>query len=270
MSTAKKKAETSSMAMALAQFQMQADATAKSGTNPHFRAAYSTLQDVIEVVREGTQFGLCYTQVLGVDEYGEFVKTILMHESGETIESRVSVKAKKDDAQGMGSGITYARRYGLAAIYGIAPDDDDDGNAAVASLRSNSGRNAPPPSNTQLPDPPKADLSPSNAKIILGLIKQGKVEEARKLIKVHKRTKDQDAQFKAAFDAASKPKPPVPEEDFQKALSLISEGDADGARNLLKPFTLHPDQVEMLRMTEVSYNDANALLGAAIETPKGK
>ena len=52
-----------------------------------------------------------------------------MHESGEWISGRLRVTPVKDDPQGLGSAITYGRRYGLAAIVGVAPEDDD-GNAA--------------------------------------------------------------------------------------------------------------------------------------------
>ena len=60
------------------------------------------------------------------------VETILAHESGQWIQSELCMPLAKNDPQGVGSAITYGRRYGLAAIVGIVADDDDDGNAASA------------------------------------------------------------------------------------------------------------------------------------------
>ena len=58
------------------------------------------------------------------------VETVLAHESGEWISGELLLPLTKADAQGVGSAITYGRRYGLAAIVGIVADEDDDGNAA--------------------------------------------------------------------------------------------------------------------------------------------
>jgi len=60
------------------------------------------------------------------------VKTVFIHESGETLECTIPLFLGKRDMQGLGSAITYARRQGLMAMSGVAPDDDD-GNAAVAT-----------------------------------------------------------------------------------------------------------------------------------------
>ena len=64
------------------------------------------------------------------DNGNRYVKTVFVHASGETLECRVPLIVGKNDMQGYGSAVTYARRYGLMAMAGIAPDDDD-GNAAV-------------------------------------------------------------------------------------------------------------------------------------------
>ena len=75
------------------------------------------------------------------------VETILAHESGQWIQSELCMPLAKNDPQGVGSAITYGRRYGLAAIVGIVADDDDDGNAA--SLKSGNGHVQPPTKNQQ-------------------------------------------------------------------------------------------------------------------------
>ena len=62
----------------------------------------------------------------------DYVETVLTHASGEFISEKLHIVPTKDDPQGLGSCITYARKYGLSAIAGIAPDDsDDDGEAAM-------------------------------------------------------------------------------------------------------------------------------------------
>lgn len=74
--------------------------------------------------------GIALIQPTGEDESGRFVETILIHgESGEQLSCRVPLIVQKNDMQGFGSAVTYARRYGLMAMAGIAPEDDD-GNAA--------------------------------------------------------------------------------------------------------------------------------------------
>jgi hypothetical protein len=72
---------------------------------------------------------IAYVQVLEAEEERSYVRTMLIHKSGQTISGRMLVKPTKNDMQGLGSAITYARRYGLQAITGL-PTEDDDGNHA--------------------------------------------------------------------------------------------------------------------------------------------
>ena len=107
----------------------------RGGSNPHFRSSYSTLEEVIAVAETATEFGITFTQLTDftVIEGGviEYVKTWIIHESGERLEARTLIKAKdKSNPQQMGSGITYAKRYGLQAALGI-PSEDDVANAAT-------------------------------------------------------------------------------------------------------------------------------------------
>jgi hypothetical protein len=80
-----------------------------------------------------TKHGIAVIQPTFDDESGRYVKTILIHgETGETLECRVPLIVQKNDMQAYGSAVTYARRYGLMGMAGIAPDDDD-GQAAVTA-----------------------------------------------------------------------------------------------------------------------------------------
>lgn len=103
----------------------------KNATNPHFKSKYVDLAACIEAVDEPfLANGIAMYQETFEDASGVTVETVLLHESGEMIRcGRLHVPASKQDPQGYGSALTYARRYSLMAACGIAPEDDD-GNAA--------------------------------------------------------------------------------------------------------------------------------------------
>jgi len=103
----------------------------KTSTNPHFKSKYAALDACIEAVNDALlDNGIAMYQQTFEDESGVTVETVFLHESGETIRSgKLHVPASKQDPQGYGSALTYARRYSLMAACGIAPEDDD-GNAA--------------------------------------------------------------------------------------------------------------------------------------------
>lgn len=103
----------------------------KTSTNPAFRSKYVALDGCIEAVIDSLNSnGIALLQPTHECESGVTVETIFLHESGESLSGgRLHVPAAKQDAQGYGSALTYARRYSLMAACGIAPEDDD-GNAA--------------------------------------------------------------------------------------------------------------------------------------------
>lgn len=115
------------IATAMATFQEEVKNITKDGTNPFFKSKYATLENLRETVKEPLHAnGLSYSQF--PDEDG--LTTILMHVSGEWMMATARLQAKDQTPQGQGSAITYMRRYALAAILGLATEDDDDGNAA--------------------------------------------------------------------------------------------------------------------------------------------
>lgn len=103
----------------------------KTSTNPHFRSKYVDLAGCIEAVVDALNAaGIALIQRTSEDSTGVTVETVFVHESGEMLEcGKLHVPASKQDPQGYGSALTYARRYSLMAAAGIAPEDDD-GNAA--------------------------------------------------------------------------------------------------------------------------------------------
>lgn len=123
-----------SLAKALAAAQGELTDAAKTSTNPGFKSKYADLAEVLQTVRPVlSKHGLSVVQGPGsyTKELGTVaVTTVLLHSSGEFIQTVLQVPVTKPDAQGVGGAITYGRRYSLAAMVGIA-QDDDDGNTAV-------------------------------------------------------------------------------------------------------------------------------------------
>lgn len=120
------------IAAALAKAQAAMENVAKDRENPHFRSRYATLAGVLDEVRPKlAQQGISIIQApVNGDGNNIGVATRLLHSSGQWIESAVFVQPTKFDAQGVGSVLTYLRRYSLMAVAGVGPEDDD-GNAAV-------------------------------------------------------------------------------------------------------------------------------------------
>ena len=120
------------LATALSKAQSEMKGAAKKSVNPFFNSGYADLHTVIESSFPSlTKYGLSVIQG-NESQPGEFfVTTMLLHESGQWIKSRLKMPIEKATAQSVGSVITYGRRYGLSAITGIA-QYDDDGNAATA------------------------------------------------------------------------------------------------------------------------------------------
>ena len=119
------------LATALAKAQGELENASKSSNNPHFKSKYADLAEIINTTRPVfSSHGLSVTQCPSFEAGVVSVETILMHSSGQWMSSTISAPVSKQDAQGVGSAITYCRRYALAAVAGIA-QEDDDANSAV-------------------------------------------------------------------------------------------------------------------------------------------
>ena len=136
------KPQIKNMAEALLEFQKLAVSASKDSKNPHFKSNYASLEAVISAANQATQFGICFTQEIDFEFHGDtgmtFVRTVIIHApSGENRESRTPIRSKDpSDPQKMGSGITYAKRYGLQSLLGL-PSEDDDGNDASKTPKHN-------------------------------------------------------------------------------------------------------------------------------------
>lgn len=125
--------EMKSLYKALAKFRQQLKQPAKDGSNPCLKSTYVTLDGVIKAVDtalEGT--GLSYIQEAATSDGLPAVRTVLFHEDGGTLASGWLSLPLKNGAtpQDVGSLLTYAKRYQLAAFFGVSSDVDDDGNSA--------------------------------------------------------------------------------------------------------------------------------------------
>ncbi len=116
---------------ALSKAQAEVENATKGSVNPHFKSRYADLAEVLNTARPVfAKHGLCILQSTAFDGSLVHVETVIGHSSGGLICSTASCVPAKSDAQGIGSATTYLRRYGAAAMCGIA-QEDDDGNAAA-------------------------------------------------------------------------------------------------------------------------------------------
>ncbi len=133
---------------ALAKAQAKMKAAALNATNPHFNAAYAGLDAIWEACREPlAENELAVVQTTREDQDGTAVLTTLGHSSGEFIRSKLYITPRERTSQAVGSAITYARRYSLAAITGVAPKgDDDDGEKSMGrDAKGKTAQAAKPP-----------------------------------------------------------------------------------------------------------------------------
>ena len=146
------------LAEALAKAQGAIKHALKDSTNPHFKSSYADLASIWEACRkELSDNGLSVVQPCDFNEVGGLiVETTLMHSSGEWISGKLFMPVPQATPQGIGSAITYARRYSLAAMVGIAPDDDD-GEAAHGRGTAVRPVTAPPTAPPATTDPKDAE-----------------------------------------------------------------------------------------------------------------
>lgn len=137
---------------ALAKVQGDMTAAPKGATNPHFRTSYADLSSIIQAVTDPcSRYGVARYQPVWTNDRGEIVITTRIAHAGEWAEADLIMPVDKKNAQGVGSAITYGKRYGLAAMLGVATVDDD-GNGAAASPPPR--RPAPPERRASKPKPP--------------------------------------------------------------------------------------------------------------------
>lgn len=123
------------LATALSKAQGQIDDATKGSVNPAFRSRYADIAAVRAAIREPLAVNdLCLVQFPRTVDGGIEVETMILHKSGEYMAETLKMPLSKHDAQGVGSAITYARRYAIMSMLALA-SEDDDGNAASANVK---------------------------------------------------------------------------------------------------------------------------------------
>ncbi|HDR7659232.1 TPA: ERF family protein [Bacillus wiedmannii] len=148
------------LAKSLVKFNLEVNKIAKDADNPFFKNNYATLDTIIDEIRPIlSKHGLSIMQIPSGDGQNVTLKTLLLHESGEWLESdELTMKPVKNDPQAVGSCITYARRYSLAAFLSLNTGEDDDGNGATY------GKDKPKPKGNSGQAPSKSQGSGGNGK----------------------------------------------------------------------------------------------------------
>ena len=248
------------IATAMVKAQKEFGPALKSSTNPHFRSRYADLSACVEAVIDAlNNNGIALIQKCHESDTGVNVETLLLHESGESLSCGVlHVPASKQDPQGYGSALTYARRYSLMAACGIAPEDDD-GNAASRTAR-NPLDSIPKLAGVAIPTPtPKVDLEtikediPSSVKTTLPSPGSVRLQIPGKDAIECKNIEEFISQYNTVADKVANSK-----------LTL-----ADKQKKLLEFNTLNKDTIEMLSpiqmviMTSAKQNRKKVLDGVA-------
>lgn len=189
------------LAKALAEAQGKVENASKTSKNDHFKNKYADLAEVLNTIRPVfAEHGLSIVQLPSYESPMASVETILMHSSGEFISGTCSAPVSKADAQGVGSAITYLRRYSLAAVAGIA-QEDDDGNGATGAGNANQQRQ---PAKPEQPKFYSAEQFKANFPAWEKMIASGKKTPADIIATVETKAPMTEEQ-KAAINAVAQP-----------------------------------------------------------------
>jgi hypothetical protein len=121
--------QTAELSAALAKAQSVMGPAIINRVNPHFKNRYADLSAVFEAVRKPlADNGISFTQITEIRDGAFILRTTLRHNSGQWIASEYPLPLN-GKPQEIGSAMTYAKRYSLSAMVGIAADEDDDGEA---------------------------------------------------------------------------------------------------------------------------------------------
>lgn len=135
----------SKLSAALVAFQTECPSVAFDKTNPAFKSRYASLSAILKTIGPVlAKHGLAIVQFPVSSDGRVGCTTRIVHESGESMEETLLLPLAKNDPQGAGSAITYARRYGLSGALGIVADDDDDGEAAMGRAAAVARPNSQP------------------------------------------------------------------------------------------------------------------------------
>lgn len=125
---------------------------------------YATLAAIWDVIRKPlSDNGLSVVQLPSVADRKVVVETRLLHSSGEALSSTLELPLANPTPQGVGSALTYARRYGLSAMLGVVSDDDDDGQEAAKQVLAHRGQSSTPQSQASMEVALRASIAAQQA-----------------------------------------------------------------------------------------------------------
>lgn len=157
---------------ALSKAQGKIESALKDKKNPFYKSNYADLASVWEACRGPlSENGLCVVQTTAGTKTDPFLITHLGHASGEWIKSHLPLMLVKSDPQGMGSALTYARRYALSAIVGVC-QEDDDGNRACRSEKPKQQESVQQRALTQKVEEPEPIITMELEKELLSMLNQ--------------------------------------------------------------------------------------------------
>jgi len=144
--------------IALAAAQAEMSGASKSSRNPHFQSSYADLSEVVDAAKPAlTRHGLCWYAFPESQEGRPVMTTVVHHGASDTrIACSIPLFIAKNDMQGFGSASTYARRYGLMSLAGIAPEDDDGNEASGKGGGGERQRPAPRRKDPEFLKPPSS------------------------------------------------------------------------------------------------------------------
>jgi hypothetical protein len=196
------------LAAALAAAQGKIENASKDSANPYFRSRYADLASIWDAIRGPLSAqGLAVVQPVRVDGSSVTVTTLLAHASGQWISSDLTMTAQRqmkdgggweklDSPQAIGSCITYARRYALAAMAGVAPEDDDGEGAQGRRQEQQRQTPAQPPA----PEKPSRPVPTELVKVFERMLKEpAHFNEACEML-MHKLENEQGADGMRKYD----------------------------------------------------------------------
>jgi len=198
------------LADALCKAQCKFKPAAKINENPFFHSKYAGLKEVLDACGESLRAnGLTFTQLPQIINGQIVLETKIMHISGEWVSGIYPLNPVKNDPQGLGSCMTYARRYSLSSAVGVCADEDDDGNAASGTHEVKpkpATETITPPQPIEQPPKPRAEPEMDNGGAITKEIVVGKVlvkEDTGATGKPYTKysTKADDGEWYSTFDS---------------------------------------------------------------------
>ncbi|MHA4291079.1 ERF family protein [Bacillus cereus] len=204
------------LAKALVKFNSEVNKIAKDADNPFFKNNYATLDTIIDEIRPIlSKHGLSIMQIPSGDGQNVTLKTLLLHESGEWLESdELTMKPVKNDPQAVGSCITYARRYSLAAFLSLNTGEDDDGNGATY------GKDKPKPKGNGGQAPSKPQSGGGNGKASEKQMKMihAKIAHVATLTQTEKQMVEETLKNQVGFTSLSE----ISSQSASKAIQVLS------------------------------------------------